>query len=376
MSEGTDHRWVERPEGLAELSAALATTHELALDTESNSMFAYRERVCLVQLNLVDHTHAGTPRLFAIDPLAFESPGEATSPLVEWLALGRRVLLHGGEYDVAVMKRELGASPANLFDTQAAASLLGFARTGYANLCGELLDVKLTKEHQQFDWARRPVPPGPRRYALDDVRYLPALARAIEERVRAADLEEEVAIACLAVAASAPHEGMNSDEKFWRVVGSERMPRDVLARLAALVAWREAEAERRDQPPGRLVSKESLLDLARRGATTARELESFGLSRRLVQDRADSLLAALSTPGEVPEKARRLPSDPVVEGRRSRLKAWRDEECKRRGVTAQAVLPTRALEALSLGESDLTAVPQLGDKRIRLYGPMLTKLSR
>ncbi len=248
MAEGTDHRWVERPEGLAELSAALATTHELALDTESNSMFAYRERVCLVQLNLVDHTHAGTPRLFAIDPLAFESPGEATSPLVEWLALGRRVLLHGGEYDVAVMKRELGASPANLFDTQAAASLLGFARTGYANLCGELLDVKLTKEHQQFDWARRPVPPGPRRYALDDVRYLPALARAIEERVRAADLEEEVAIACLAVAASAPHEGMNSDEKFWRVVGSERMPRDVLARLAALVAWREAEAERRDQP--------------------------------------------------------------------------------------------------------------------------------
>lgn len=376
MADGTDHRWVEQPEGLAELSAALVTTHELALDTESNSMFAYRERICLVQLNLIDHSHAGTPRLFAIDPLAFESPGEATSPLVEWLALGRRVLLHGGEYDVAVMKRELGTSPTNLFDTQAAAAMLGFVRTGYANLCGELLDVKLTKEHQQFDWARRPVPPGPRRYALDDVRYLPALAKVIEERVRSADLEEEVAIACLAVAASAPHGGMNAGEKFWRVVGSERMPRDVLARLASLVTWREAEAERRDQPPGRLVSKESLLDLARRAPTTMRELESFGLSRRLVADRADSLLAAITTPAEVPEKERRAPSDPIVEARRSRLKGWRDEECKRRGVTAQAVLPTRALEALALGEADLAAVPQLGDKRIRLYGPTLAKLTR
>jgi len=376
MSSEFDHRWVEQPEGLAELSAALATTHELALDTESNSMFAYRERVCLVQLNLVDHTHAGTPRLFAIDPLAFESPGEATSPLVEWLALGRRVLLHGGEYDVAVMKRELGTSPTNLFDTQAAASMLGFVRTGYANLCGELLDVKLSKEHQQFDWARRPVPPGPRRYALDDVRYLPALARVIEERVRAADLEQEVAIACQAVAGAAPHGGMNDAEKFWRVVGSERLPREVLARVASLVSWREAEAERRDQPPGRLVSKESLLELARRAPTAARELESFGLSRRLVADRAESLLAALAQPTAVPEKERRVPGDPLVEARRSRLKAWRDEESKRREVTAQAVLPTRALEALALGEPDLAAVPQLGDKRIRMYGSMLAKLAR
>jgi len=376
MSETSDHRWVEQPEALAELSTALATTHELALDTESNSMFAYRERMCLVQLNLVDHTHVGTPRLFAIDPLAFESPGEATSPLVEWLAFGRRVLLHGGEYDVAVMKRELGTSPTNLFDTQAAAAMLGFARTGYANLCGELLDVKLTKEHQQFDWARRPVPAGPRRYALDDVRYLPALARALEARVRTADLEEEVAIACLAVSAAAPHEGMDASERFWRVVGGERLPRDVLARVASLVVWREAEAEQRDQPPGRLVSKESLLNLARRGATSARELETFGLSRRLVAERADSLLVALATPGEVPDKPRRIASDPIVEARRSRLKSWRDDEAKRREVTIQAVLPTRALESLALGETELGAVPQLGDKRIRLYGERLRQLAR
>ena len=377
MDNGTDHLWIDRADGLAELVHALAEAPELALDTESNSMFAYRERLCLVQLAV------GSPpeRLFAIDPLAFDSPGEALSPLLEWLARGprrRRVLVHGGEYDVAVMKRELGAAPENLFDTQAAAAMLGFARTGYANLCGELLGVHVTKEHQQFDWGRRPVPQGPRRYALDDVRYLPALARAIEARVREADLDEEVAIACQAVVLAAPHAPMDDAERFWRVVGGERLPREALARLAALVAWREREAEARDQPPGRLVSKESLLLLAQRGATSARDLEAFKLSRRLVTERADAILSALASPAAIPDKPRRPPNDPIVEARKARLKAWRDEEAKRRGVTPQAVLPPRALEALALAGAgvDLGTVPQLGDKRMRLYRDAIVRLVR
>jgi len=373
MQTDTDHVWIDRPEGLAELVPVLSVVEELALDTESNSMFAYRERICLVQLNVGG-------RLFAIDPLAFDSPGEALGPLLEWLGRGprgNRVLIHGGEYDVAVMKRELGVAPTNLYDTQAAAALLGLPRTGYANLCGELLGAHVTKEHQQFDWARRPVPPGPRRYALDDVRYLPALARELEARVRAADLEEEVAIACRAVVDAAPHAAMSDADRFWRVVGSERLPREVLGRLAALIAWREREAEQRDQPPGRLVSKESLLLLARHGATSAKALEAFKLSRRLVAERADAILAALANPAEVPDKPRRPPHDPALESRKARLKSWRDDEARRRGVTTQVVLPARALDALAAAGPgvDLAIVPQLGDKRIRLYGAVLAKIT-
>lgn len=376
----TDHVWVESSTGLAVLDAALADVHELALDTESNSMFAYRERLCLVQLGFggaPSDEREGAMQLYAIDPLAFDSPAVANEPLLRWLALGRRVLLHGGEYDVAVLKRELGVAPTNLFDTQAAASLLGMVRTGYANLCAELLGVKISKEHQQFDWARRPVPTAARRYALDDVRYLPSLARTIEALVQKADLEEEVAIACQAVAASSPHEGMSDAEKLWRVVGSERLPREALARLVSLVAWREREAEARDQPPGRLVPKETLLKLALAGPTDARSLDGIGLSRRLLNERSESLLEAIATPGTVPDKPRRPPPDPASEARRAKLKTWRDEEAKRRGVTIQAVLPTRALEVLATTPSEpLTAIPQLGDKRIRLYGATLTKLTR
>lgn len=365
-----DTRWIETPDGLEALARALGETESIALDTESNSMFAYRERICLLQLHLIGQPTA----LWAIDPLALPDIATAARPLVEWLALGRRVLVHGGEYDVAVLKCELGVAPANLYDTQAAASMLGIARTGYANLCGDLLDVKLSKEHQQFDWARRPVPAAARRYAMDDVRYLPALAAALSEMVREADLEEEVAIACGAVADALPHETITVDAQLWRVAGRERLTPEELGRLFSLIAWREGEAERRDQPPGRLVSKHTLVELARRAPTSPQALGSFGLSRRLIAESAEPLLAALRSPMTPPERPRRPRVDPAIERRQARLKAWRQVESERRGVTAQAVLPTRALEALALGETDLHAVPQLGDKRIRLYGAELLKL--
>ncbi len=80
----TDHVWVESSTGLAVLDAALADVHELALDTESNSTFAYRERLCLVQLGFGGAPSAGVEgamQLYAIDPLAFESPAAANEPL-------------------------------------------------------------------------------------------------------------------------------------------------------------------------------------------------------------------------------------------------------------------------------------------------------
>ncbi|HTM19216.1 MAG TPA: hypothetical protein VL172_01870, partial [Kofleriaceae bacterium] len=63
MPTDSEHQWIDQPEQLGEVAAAMAAAPWVALDTESNSMFVYRERICLVQIN------AGG-RLFVLDPLA------------------------------------------------------------------------------------------------------------------------------------------------------------------------------------------------------------------------------------------------------------------------------------------------------------------
>jgi ribonuclease D len=67
----------------------------------------------------------------------------------------------------------------------------------------------------------------------------------------------------------------------------------------------------------------------------------------------------------------------VARERGERLKAWRQQEAERRQVPLQVVLPAAALRHLQRhGAEDLESVPQLGAKRIRLYGDKLGELCR
>ena len=54
---------VADPDALAHLVAALALAPVVAVDTESNSLHAYRERVCLIQISTSDAD-------YIVDPIA------------------------------------------------------------------------------------------------------------------------------------------------------------------------------------------------------------------------------------------------------------------------------------------------------------------
>jgi hypothetical protein len=73
MPPSDAERLITTPSARDALAAALTPHTRLALDTESNSMFAHTERLCLVQLAWGD---AADPAVSAIDPLAF-GPREA-----------------------------------------------------------------------------------------------------------------------------------------------------------------------------------------------------------------------------------------------------------------------------------------------------------
>jgi ribonuclease D len=71
-------------------AARLAQEPELALDTESNSLYTYRESICLIQI-------AAGEQVFLLDPLAVPD----LSALGRILADSTVVkVLHGSDYDI------------------------------------------------------------------------------------------------------------------------------------------------------------------------------------------------------------------------------------------------------------------------------------
>ncbi|TNF77548.1 MAG: hypothetical protein EP299_04600 [Acidobacteria bacterium] len=244
-------------------------------------------------------------------------------------------------------------------------------------ICG----VTLPKEHAHHDWSRRPVEDAPLRYALNDVFYLPPVAEHLRREVTAADLEEEVAIANRVVEEATWNGGFSPDG-FWRVKGARKLAPVEVAVLASLYAWRDEQARKQNLPPGRVLNDRLLLALSRTTATSPEDLRRAGIQGGKLNRWGSEILSRIRAvrrdpPTLTPPATAAREVDPLARERAERLKAWRQQEAERRRVPLQVVLPAVALRHLQQhGAEDLESVPQLGTKRIGLYGTKLEELCR
>jgi ribonuclease D len=368
--------YVTTPEGLARLAERLAGEPRVALDTEANSLHAFRERVCVVQTSV--------PDLDAIvDPLAVPD----LSPLREALARpGLEVVLHGGDYDVSILSRDHGFAFGTVFDTMVAATLLGDERVGLAALLESAFGVRLTKKWQTSDWAARPLPPEKIAYLRDDTAHLLALRRLLGTRLAEADLLEEADIEFRRLAARRGTPFGDDPEGWRRLRGADRLDAAGRAVLSAAWRWRDERAKRHDVPRFRVLPNETLLDLASRLPRDASGLAALpGTASVVRMGDTDSLLAAVeegleaAERGDAPPPATRARPGAAESARidrarkrEERLRRWRGEEAVRRGVPNAVVLPNPGLEAIAEGApatvADLAALPDVGPKRAARYG--------
>ena len=366
------HQWIETEEGLQALGERLRSCTWVALDSESNSGFVYEERLCLLQINADD-------RLWAVDLKALPVGRNGLDPIRDALEdPSIRVVLHGGEFDVGCLKRDYELSLRGVWDTQQAASFLGWEKTGYGTVVEEVCGVKLPKDFARYDWGKRPLDPAPLRYALDDVHYLPRVGRRMLELVEEADLLEEVEIANRVVEGATWNGGFRP-EGASSLKGARDLGPESRSVLWSLYSWRDSVARELDLPAGRVINNATLLALSRNPATTREDLKKVGLSSRIRSRFAGELLQRIAEARRLPppirEETRRERSDPEAQRRGDRLKVWRRREASRRGVPLQVVLPVVAMRYLQRhGAVDLQSVPQLGPKRIERYGRQLEEV--
>ncbi len=330
------------------MAARAREAGSLALDTEADSLHSYFHKVCLIQATVGD-LHA------LLDPLALDRA--ALAPLLEVLAdPGVRVLMHGADYDLRVLDRDLGARVAGLQDTQVMAQLLGEPRTGLAALLERELGVRLDKRHQLANWGRRPLPRELLTYAAADTAFLPELAarlRARLERLGRWSWAEEEFRRLERVRHVPPEPDPLS---FERVKGARRLRGAARDRLAALHAWRDRAARELDEPPFRVLGNAALLDLAQDPPGDARELKSRrGVSRRVARRWGSDLLRLLADPPPAPARPRRRHGgdrhlEAPARGRLERLRAARDRVANELGIEPGVLCPKATLVSVATAE--------------------------
>lgn len=266
------------------LDAAWKTRH-IALDTESNSFFAYFEKVCLIQISTCDND-------YIIDPIVFKD----LEPLGEILAEPDiEKILHAAANDIIGLRRDYNFHCKNLFDTAVACKLLGYQQLGLANIMQEHFGVQLNKKWQRCDWGLRPLRQQQLDYARRDTHYLIPLRHHLAAGLEAQGLWDKAREACDKLSEQTQLERPFQPEGFIHIKGARSL--DAVGRkvLRALYIYRDREAQRKDRAPFRILSDEILLRLAHNRPNS---LEEFSKTKGLPQPykkghKAQSLLSII-----------------------------------------------------------------------------------
>jgi ribonuclease D len=231
-------------------------------------------------------------------------------------------------------------------------------------------------------------------YLAADVAHLEALERVlwrevVERGVEDAVLEEtRYRLASAVAGARSPQDG----PAYARIKGASKLPERERAALRVLAELREREAKRRDVPPYRVVSNETLLALAHARPTEPADVARMrGVASRSPEERAfvEEMARGLAAAGEsIPEEERPLFERPQVPAaiakarreREGRLLAWRRAEAKQRGVNEQVVLPGHcaqdAVDGDIAGVDDLHRVRGIGAFRVHRDGEAIVRALR
>jgi ribonuclease D len=295
---------ITRAQALERMVNRLTSEPILAVDTESNSLYAYQERVCLIQFS--------TPKDdFLVDPLALDD----LSPLEPLFADPKiEKIFHAAEYDLITMKRDFNFEFENLFDTMVAARILGWEAIGLGSILKSEFDVELNKRYQRANWGKRPIPPDMMAYARLDTHYLIPL------------------------------------EPCWRVRGAYDLTPRQAAVLLALCHYRTKVAKSINRPLFKVIGDRTLLAIAEARPRSTGELKKVPeLSEKQYQRHEKGLLRAV-------EKG--LKADPIYPPRNPRpdeqflarlesLRTWRKSAADQMQVKSDVILPRGVMHTIA-----------------------------
>ncbi len=359
---------------LAEVAALLSRQSEIAVDMEMDSLHHYREKVCLVQVSTRQQS-------WLIDPLALTSLEPLAAPLANPDII---IVMHGSDYDIRSLHRDYGIEVTNLFDTMIAARFLGITEFGLAALLKARFGIELDKKYQKADWSKRPLSREMCAYAAADTSDLLPLydqfRAELEQKNRLAWLEEEGRALCQARISE------KDGPLFLYCKGAGKLRGRTLAVLEELLQLRDRQAELLDRPPFKVLSADTLIEIAENRPQSLYELSLYkGMTPGQLQRHGSSMLSAIergeaTADNSLPRFPRSVKKEVLerVKERLKILKVWREQFSRELGLDPGVMAPNWLLEAVADTEKasieELDSVPGIREWQKRLYGEELARL--
>ncbi|MBI4352172.1 MAG: ribonuclease D [Elusimicrobia bacterium] len=362
--------FIDKQKEFDELAAKLAKHSYLSIDTESNSLYAYKEKFCLMQLTAEDINAVVDTLAVDIKPLL---PVFA-DPAVE-------KIFHSADSDIRVFKAAMGCTFANIFDVMVAAKYLGIVKCGLDNMVKEYIGAEMNKKFQKADWGRRPLTKEMLDYASADTIHLKKLRDLLAAELEKKGRLEEATGQFEQICKIEPQPMRFDESGFLTLKSARQLNGRGLAVLRELYLARELAAIKRNAPPFKVISEDLMLRLSVAPREGLHNLSIFkGVSGYVLSNHGAWIREALQKGLKAPEyqvPRREISREKrayfeTVKNRFKNLKVWRKEIAARRNMLPEAIMGNDVLERVALSQpktlEDLHAVRGLGAEKVSLYG--------
>jgi ribonuclease D len=331
--------WISSVANLELMVEELSKHKRLAIDTESNSLHAFREQVCLIQISIPGSD-------YLVDPLALRD----LSPMASLFSNEKiEKTFHAAEYDLLCLNRDFDFNIHNIFDTMQAARILGYPAVGLNHLLHEKYKISLDKRFQKADWARRPLPQDQLNYARMDTHYLLDLRDDLYSELKETNLWDLAKEEFLRISICSENHVESATPAWQRINGVNKLSPSQIPILKELLEWRTHQAERMNRPVFKVISNKLLFALTEAKPRRVEDLHSVGLSVRQSHMFGKVIISAIK---------KGLRSDPINPPNHPRpnqaflhrleiLRNWRRQTGINLGFESDVVLPRTFMQTIA-----------------------------
>ncbi len=242
---------IENTSDLKNLCTELAKAPFVCVDLEFLREHTYFAQLCLIQI-------ANSEIEAIVDPLSKELDLQPFFELMQNSEVTK--VFHSGRQDIEIIYQQGHCIPSPLFDTQVAASALGYGESiSYENLVKSLLNINLDKSSRLSDWSKRPLSQEQLQYAICDVTHLakmyPLIIEKLQNKGRLHWIDDELRNL------SSPFLYDVNPYEVWTKIRHRSHSSKFLTLLRELACWREKRAMFKNTPRQSLLKDDILLNI-------------------------------------------------------------------------------------------------------------------
>lgn len=331
---------VEKEDQLSDMVSDLSQQVIIGVDTESNSLFEYEERVCLIQFSTISND-------YLVDSIQLSD----LSNLAGIFANTRiQKVFHAAEYDLMCLKRDFSFEFNNIFDTMIASRILGKSSFGLSSLLNEYFNISVEKKYQRANWGKRPLSEEMLLYAQLDTYFLIQLRDIFLEdliKTNKVELANEDFIRMTDVEAFINNK---NHDQYWKIIKGNSLLSHQESVLMELFYLRDNLAKNSNRPPFKIFSNQNIIDIAKKSPQNISELRNIDhFSPKLINKYGEDILKAIQVGLEkkhITRKRKPKPSPEYIK-KYDALKEWRKNKSNSLSVDSDIVLPKEHLEQLS-----------------------------